>query len=133
MADGGDGGTILSGPWSTETEIATFPQTGIVNPLDYPNEGPTPKPPSPAAQILMQAALLIDGERDRQHGDRALCLGQVAREWNTLLNVEFNPHLVALMMAKVKIARMITGAHNPDDYVDAAGYIALAGELAANV
>jgi hypothetical protein len=41
------------------------------------------------------------------------------------------PHDVAIMMALLKIARTQTGVYNRDDYVDAAGYIALAHRLAA--
>ena len=36
----------------------------------------------------------------------------------------------ANMMELLKIARRKAGAHNPDDYVDAAGYAAIAHECA---
>jgi hypothetical protein len=41
------------------------------------------------------------------------------------------PHDVAIMMALLKLARTQTGTYNRDDYVDAAGYVALAHRLAA--
>ena len=36
----------------------------------------------------------------------------------------------ALMMMLLKVARTKTGTYNPDDYVDAAGYSAIAAEVA---
>ena len=36
------------------------------------------------------------------------------------------------MMVELKIARTKTGATNADDYIDAAGYIGIAGEIALN-
>ena len=37
---------------------------------------------------------------------------------------------VATMMVLLKIARTQAGSHNVDDYVDACGYAAIAGEIA---
>jgi hypothetical protein len=34
------------------------------------------------------------------------------------------------MMTLLKVARTKIGSHNPDDYVDGAGYMAIAGEIA---
>ena len=119
MANGGDG------------QILTFP---VVTVEYRPDELAPIKLPSPAAQILAKAAELIDGERDKQHGDRKKCLQQIAAEWNAMVPAwDFAPVDVALMMAKVKIARIMVGEHNPDNYIDACGYLAIAGELASDV
>lgn len=46
------------------------------------------------------------------------------------LGVQITPVEVATMMVLLKIARTRTGAPNIDCWVDAAGYAALAGEIA---
>lgn len=86
--------------------------------------------PSKAAAILQHAAELIDGDRNDQHGDRFACHTQIARLWTAYLGVQITPVEVATMMVLLKIARTRTGAPNIDCWVDAAGYAALAGEIA---
>ena len=86
--------------------------------------------PSPAASTLTKAAELIDGDRDKQHGDRHECHAAIAALWSAFLTVNIEPADVALMLALQKIARTQHGEHNPDNYVDGCGYIAIAGELA---
>ena len=46
------------------------------------------------------------------------------------MDINLLPEDVANMMALLKIARTQAGQHNPDDYVDACGYSAIAGEIA---
>jgi hypothetical protein len=98
--------------------------------IGFPNAVPLPEP-SPAAQVLAQAAKLIDGDRDAQHGNRLECHTNIARQWTAYLGVKITPVDVALMMALLKIARTKSGEHNADCFVDGAGYIALAGELSS--
>ncbi len=85
---------------------------------------------SPASEILKKASGLIDGERAAQHGDRKECHTLIARMWTAFKGVEFTANEVACMMVLLKIARTKSGSYNGDCYVDAAGYSALAGELA---
>ncbi len=85
---------------------------------------------SPASEILKKASGLIDGERNAQHGDRKECHTLIARMWSAFKGVEFTANEVACMMVLLKIARTKSGSYNGDCYVDAAGYAALAGELA---
>ena len=89
------------------------------------------------AEICTTAARLIGGERDQVHGDYHKNLGNIAAFWNAYLYARFpvlGPSLtaqdVAQLMALLKIARTLTGRHNLDDYVDAAGYVGLAGAMA---
>lgn len=81
-------------------------------------------------EIATKAAELIGGDRARQHGDKRTNHENIAVLWGGYLGVELTAHDVALMMALLKIARTKTGSHNPDDYVDGVGYLAIAGELA---
>jgi hypothetical protein len=87
-------------------------------------------PLSPASKLLAKASALIDGERDKKHGDRLECHKQIARLWTAYLGVQIMPVEAAMMMALLKIARTRTGAYNEDCFVDLCGYGAIAGELA---
>ena len=83
-----------------------------VEPRDYPNEGRgladidwnahgraiNEKDPelSQAAQGLYKAALLIDGDRHNQHGDRHVNFGTIATFWTVLFGVPIEPWKVGL-------------------------------------
>lgn len=93
--------------------------------------------PTPPHEICMTSARLIGGERAVMHGDYAINLGNIAGFWTTFLRQRFGLHQIQLsgadvahLMALLKIARTLAGGHNIDDYVDAAGYVGLAGGLA---
>lgn len=88
-----------------------------------------------AGTICRTAATLVSGDRARTHGDKRTNHENIARLWNAYLRgrplgERLTGRDVALMMALLKVARTLTGAHNADDYVDAVGYAAIAGELA---
>jgi hypothetical protein len=88
------------------------------------------KDASPAAISLAKAISLIDGDRDKSHGDRHENFGMIAALWSTYLGTEVKPHQVAWCMVLMKAARESNGTHSLDNAIDAAGYAALAGELA---
>ena len=86
---------------------------------------------SGAAKTLKEAAALIDGDSARQHGDKHDLYDMTANLWSAYLMDTITPHQVAIMMALGKIARSHNGTkHNHDNYVDGAGYLAIAAELA---
>lgn len=90
-----------------------------------------------AADLLAQASQLVSETRAAAHGDAHRNHWNIARLWNAFLSIRpepadpLSPRDVALMMALLKIARTQLGAHNVDDYVDAAGYIAIAQDVGA--
>lgn len=90
-----------------------------------------------ASDICRQAAELVSGDRARTHGDKRKNHQNIAALWTAYLSIRREPGAplsasdAATMMALVKIARMETGDHNPDDAVDGAGYIGIRGELDA--
>ena len=90
-----------------------------------------------AADLLAQASQLVSETRAATHGDAHANHWNIARLWNAFLSIRpepavpLSPRDVAMMMALLKIARTQLGDHNPDDYVDAAGYIAIAQEVGA--
>jgi hypothetical protein len=90
-----------------------------------------------APDICAKAAVLVGGDREATHGDKVENHQNIARLWNAYLDWRLpegealTAKDVALMMALLKIARTKLGAHNPDDYVDLAGYAGCAGEIAS--
>ena len=87
-----------------------------------------------AHEICEKAAGLVAGDRNEQHGDKETNFRATADLWNTFLgsrlSTPIEPHEVALMMVLLKVSRVMAGKHNPDNYVDMAGYAGCGGELA---
>lgn len=84
-----------------------------------------------ASEIARKAAKLVSGEREATHGNKFDNHSNIAALWTGYLDHVVTAKDVANMMVLLKVARTKTGSHNPDDYVDAVGYAAIAGELAA--
>jgi len=90
-----------------------------------------------AQDILRQAASIVEGDRAILHGDKAENFARIAKLWNAYLSIRSDPYSkldgsdVAILMALLKIGRSQSGAYNPDDAIDAAGYLGIAGELSA--
>lgn len=80
-------------------------------------------------QILQTAEKLVSGDRDRTHGDKLINHNNIALLWSAYLEFKITPKDVAILMVLLKLARTKAGQHNIDDYVDACGYAAIAGEL----
>lgn len=87
-----------------------------------------------ASDIARKAADLVSGDRAQSHGDMADNFGRCADLWSAYLGKRLDTGLTAVdvgnMMALLKIARTQTGDVNADDFVDGAGYLACAGEIA---
>ena len=89
-------------------------------------------------EILEQTKKLVSTDREDKHGNKTINHENIARLWTsyiqnkTKLNIVMLPEDVANLMALLKIARTQSGDHNIDDYVDACGYSAIAGEIAEN-
>ena len=90
-----------------------------------------------ASQIAHEAAKLLDGDRDRTHGNKRDNHANIGALWSAYLSralgvhVALRPSQVAALMVLLKVGRTLAGAHNADDAVDAVGYSAIMGELAA--
>lgn len=91
-----------------------------------------------AREIATKAAELVGGDREKQHGEKRDNFERIASVWNGYLSSRREPGApldavdVGHLMVLMKIARTQAGAFNMDDYVDACGYAACAGEIAAN-
>lgn len=83
----------------------------------------------PTRQDILQTAIaLTTGDRCKTHGDAVTQHEFTARLWSAYAGHPFTAEDVAWMMNLVKMSRAKSGAFNPDDYVDGAGYVAIAGE-----
>lgn len=81
------------------------------------------------AEILRQAATLIEGQRDTDHGPFLECHQRIASLWGAYLERDLTAREVADMMELLKIARGQTGKGSLDTFIDRAGYAALAGAI----
>ena len=78
--------------------------------------------------ILKTAYSLTSGDRNQTHGDAYEQHKRVADTVNALLGLNLKASDVAIIMAVVKMARIYSGGHNIDDYIDGAAYMGIAGE-----
>lgn len=83
-----------------------------------------------AKEIIDKASELVGGDRQRTHGDKYENMKVIADMWSSYLDFRISPLQASLMMVLLKIARTKTGELNMDDFVDAAGYAGVAGEVA---
>ncbi len=98
------------------------------------------KPPAKsgtvAADILHEAAKIVEGDRNATHGDKERSFEMIADFWGTylrdsngVLRVALTGRDVAQMMVLMKVARANCGTPVRDHFVDQAGYSGIAGEL----
>ena len=90
-----------------------------------------------AQDILLDAAGIVSGPRQAQHGPQRQDFTKIADVWNAYIRIRRNPSCpldgedVATMMELLKIARSQCGQFNADDYLDKCGYAGISGELAS--
>ena len=82
-----------------------------------------------AIGILNTAADLVGGDRADKHGAMKKVHQDAARMIGGYLEMPITAEQVAMMIMLVKVARTKNGEHNEDDYVDMAGYAAIAGQI----
>ena len=90
-----------------------------------------------AGELLNEAAAMVDGTRQKSHGDKSASFDAIARMWDAYLDIlprnqqSLTGRNVAQMMELLKIVRSVMGEPQYDHFLDAAGYAGIAGELAA--
>lgn len=82
-----------------------------------------------ATDMLTKAASLVGGDRNTEHGNINEGFQRTADLWSIYLGFNITPERVAMMLALLKLSRTTSGAKSDDNYVDMAGYAAIAGEL----
>jgi len=87
-------------------------------------------------EILALAKEMVSKDRNETHGDAFKNHAEIAEFWNIFLDGKLRPMAnitaadVAIMMILLKISRTTQGEKfNLDNYVDMAGYAAIAGEI----
>jgi hypothetical protein len=79
-------------------------------------------------RVLEEASRLIDGERSKVYGDPRVNHDRIARLFSVVLGIEVTASTACLLMACVKIARLVQTPDHLDSLVDLAAYAALAAE-----
>lgn len=83
------------------------------------------------AELLQLAETIVCNDREQQYGKPEDNFGCIARLWSEYLGTALGDKDVAVMMALLKIARIKSGQMKDDNWIDAIGYLACGGELAA--
>lgn len=88
-----------------------------------------PKAELKASQILADARDTMQA-RGQQYADPATNHLRISHLWSTYLERYVSPEQVAMCMALLKIARSMESREYADNYIDAAAYLSISGELA---
>ena len=80
-------------------------------------------------EILDEAKRLVTKDREEEHGEAQDIYDDLASLWSMRLKIGIDSGQVMLMMNDLKSTRAWHMPRNHDNYVDMAGYAALAGEL----
>ena len=79
--------------------------------------------------ILNRASVLVQGQREKDYGDKKENHNNIAKIWSAYLGISVTAHDVALMMVLLKMARTKLGQVSRDTYIDMSAYSAIAGEI----
>jgi len=89
-------------------------------------------------ELLDESIKCVCTDREQQYGSPENNFTTVAILWEIYLQAKFDnggdgaidSHDVGIMMALLKIARIASGQVKADNYIDACGYLACAGDIA---
>ena len=80
--------------------------------------------------VLAEASCLINGKRNDQYGDYTDNWERLGVLWGALLETEpISPHMVGVMLATLKLSRIVSAPNHMDNYIDAVAYLAGSGAL----
>jgi hypothetical protein len=82
------------------------------------------------SDILSAASACVTQDRNNTYGPPEDSFGVIAAYWSTYLGVPLEAAQVGTLLALMKIARLQHNPSHADSYVDGAGYLACAGEIA---
>jgi hypothetical protein len=82
------------------------------------------------SEILTQANDYITRDRAATHGKAEDSFTQIAALWSADLGIPLTAVDVARLMVLFKMARAKANAAHSDNWIDACGYAAIAGEIA---
>lgn len=78
---------------------------------------------------LNAAKAAVCGDRDHQYGSPERNFSKIAEFWSDYLEYNITAHDVAVMMVLFKVARVQSGQHKADNYIDLAGYAVCGCEI----
>lgn len=113
------------------------------------------QPVSPRREVLLEAAELVDGDRNAQYGDPTDDFRRTATYWSThlggvlrrkatecrvhvdadvldIVDRLLDPHDVAILMQMLKMSRLAWSPDKRDHWTDAAGYSACGWDCVVN-
>lgn len=79
-------------------------------------------------KVLGNASDLINGDREREHGQPRHNFRRIAKMWSGYLEQEISASDVCVMMVLLKAARL-RHKLSDDSFIDMAGYAALGSEV----
>lgn len=82
------------------------------------------------AEILNAARDCVCDTREQDYGPPESSFTIIGKLWTAYMGIAFTPKDVAMMMTLFKVARIKNG-DKVDNFVDLAGYAAIAGEIAS--
>jgi len=80
--------------------------------------------------LLDRAKEIVTNDRQNTHGQPEDSFRRIADLWSGYLTVGVQEEDVAVMMALVKVARIMENPRHADNWIDGAGYFACGGEVA---
>lgn len=80
--------------------------------------------------VLKQAEWCVCGKREEDYGSPEDSFGTIGQLWTIYTGHPVTAKDVAMMMALLKIARIMGGKGTMDSYIDLAGYAACGAEVA---
>ena len=82
------------------------------------------------SDVPLEAADLIDGDRNQEYGDPREMHQRAADIYNAYRGAMLTAHDVAMILLSVKLARLSHMPDHRDSYVDICGYAGIAYEIA---
>ena len=111
--------------WSEASETTLDAMLAAIDAADKPTE----QQPVTRATILDTAKKCVVGDRQDDYGSPENSFSEIGKLWSAYLGADIKAADVGLMMALFKVARIKQGRFKEDSFIDAAGYIACAGEI----
>lgn len=85
-------------------------------------------------EIFETAAALVSGDREDDYGSAIDNFTAIGKLWAVTFGVDtITPMQVAIALAQLKQARLLTNPYHRDSWVDGTGYMALGGDIAAEL
>ncbi len=80
------------------------------------------------ANTLEDLAVVL-GERSVTYGAPAIAFDRIARLWSVVLGVDISPRRVAVLLALLKVARLVETEDHRDSWADLAGYAVIGAAI----